>query len=112
MKNESMTAEIYTNGKIIYRNEHGKLHNENGPAVVWPDGGKDYYINGELHNENGPAVVESDGKMEFWVNGNLHNENGPAVVWPDGHEEHWMYDFLVSKAEFKAWKAKKTIKTN
>ena len=26
--------------------KHNKLHNETGPAAIYPDGKKDYYING------------------------------------------------------------------
>lgn len=90
------------------------LHKEDGPAVIWSDGSKEYFINGFLHNENGPAIVEynknfirnqwyldgvihrEDGPavehlnsngtsyQEYYRNGKLHREDGPAVIHPSG----------------------------
>lgn len=34
-------------GTIEYRNSAGELHNENGPAVLHPDGWCDWWINGK-----------------------------------------------------------------
>jgi hypothetical protein len=33
------------------------LHREDGPAVIWPHGTKEWYQNGVLHREDRPAVV-------------------------------------------------------
>ena len=57
----------YENGNIHYKKYYfnGKLHNENGPAVIdyYENGNKyyeEYYINGEFHREDGPALITID----------------------------------------------------
>ena len=50
-------------------NLEGKLHREDGPAVEWNDGDKEYYINGECHRENGPAIEWASGTKSYYING-------------------------------------------
>ena len=45
--------------------------------------------NGTWHREDGPAVEYANGLREWWVNGMRHRENGPAIEWPDG--TRWWY---------------------
>ncbi len=84
---------------------HMKLHNDNGPAVIEPDGEQLWYQHGKLHRTDGPAVIrDADGERfmrwmdydrdegwpnpelipygdkEWWVDGKLHREDGPAVI--------------------------------
>jgi hypothetical protein len=47
MNKETLTVYTDKDGTIRYFNVDGQLHHQNGPAVIWPDGGKDYYINGK-----------------------------------------------------------------
>lgn len=54
-------------------------------------GGEIYYhINGKLHREDGPAVILSDKHKEWWVNGYRHREDGPAIEYEDGTKEWWV----------------------
>jgi hypothetical protein len=69
--------------------KNGKLHREDGPAVVRMDGSQEWRKNGELHREDGPAVVYSFGRQEWWKNGQRHREDGPAVVYSFGQQEWW-----------------------
>ena len=46
------------NGDVILRKE-------------WEDGRIEWFENGKLHNENGYAVLTSDGDEEYWLNGEL-----------------------------------------
>ena len=39
-----------------------------------------HFYNGLLHKEDGPAVLYRDGTKEWWFNGIRHNNNGPAIV--------------------------------
>ena len=76
---------------------NGKLHREDGPAVVTPDDGKgngrkEWWINGKIHRENAPAVEYTDGSQEWWINGKIHREDGPAIEYVDGTKEWWLYD--------------------
>ena len=75
---------------LQWKNENGKLHNENGPAVIgYNENGnisyKLWYINGKLHNDNGPARIAyyKNGNVkykEWYVNDKCHNDNGPAYI--------------------------------
>ena len=56
---EHMTPKKSTtkDGVIHYR-LGGQLHNwEDKPAVIYPNGRKDWYYAGELHRETGPAIT-------------------------------------------------------
>jgi len=87
---ETLTVETDENGTTEYLNASGQLHNPNGPAIIWADGCKWYYINGKLHNPNGPAVIRADGDKSYYINGKLHNEDGPAVIYPDGYKAYYI----------------------
>jgi len=63
--------------------KHGKLHRENGPAVVKPDGTIKYYINNQLHRDNGPAVIRPDGQQIWYCRGRYHRIDGPAIILPN-----------------------------
>tara|TARA_R110002074_G_scaffold119654_1_gene252938 strand:- start:322 stop:777 length:456 start_codon:yes stop_codon:yes gene_type:complete len=100
-------AMVWVNGdKSYYIN--GKLHNANGPAVVYADGGKSYFINDQRHNPNGPAVVHADGRKWHYINGKLHNENGPAIVWTDGSKSYFINGKELTEAEFKTWQTEQS----
>ena len=54
--------------RVIWR-LNGKIHREDGPAVIWADGGQEWWLNDQIHREDGPAVVSSDGSQEWYLNG-------------------------------------------
>ena len=85
MKKETLTVETSENGTITYRNASDQLHNPHGPAVVWDNGSKWYYINDQLHNPDGPAIVGADGSKSYYINGKP-----------------------LSEAEFKSWQAQQS----
>lgn len=58
---------------------NGKLHREDGPAVVGRKGHEEWYLNGKRHREDGPAMELPAGYKEWWVNGIRHREDGPAI---------------------------------
>lgn len=79
---------------------NGKLHREDGPAVIWGNftlddnlppisGRHDWYKNGKMHRDDGPAIIWADGTREWYKNGNRHRDNGPAIIWANGYEEWW-----------------------
>ena len=67
-------VEVDHNGTRKYYNDAGQLHRVDGPAVVWRDGGKEWYQNGLRHREDGPAVVWKSGHTEWWLNGKKYTE--------------------------------------
>ena len=71
---------------------HGRLHREDGPAIIYPDGTQAWYLNDELHREDGPAVIYPDGTQAWWLNGKYHREDGPAIIYPDGSQRWYLND--------------------
>ena len=60
----------YEYGSKYWRNSKGKLHREGDkPAIVALDGYKSYWKNGRLHRDNGPAVIYQNGDVEYWLDG-------------------------------------------
>lgn len=79
---------------------NGKCHREDGPAVEWYDGNKAWYLNDKRHREDGPAIEYADGLKEWYLNGKLHREDGPAVEYPDGLKEWYLNgEFLTEKLD-------------
>jgi hypothetical protein len=37
--------------------------------IIVNEGNKFYFSNRKLHREDGPAIVFPDGKQEYWING-------------------------------------------
>jgi hypothetical protein len=52
--------------------------------VIWPDGSREWRDEqGRRHRVDGPAVIWSDGTQEWWREGRLHRDGDPAIVYPD-----------------------------
>jgi len=41
---------------------------------VYPDGSEDWRLNDERHRENGPAITYTNGAKEWWLNGKQMSE--------------------------------------
>ncbi len=50
------------------------LHREDGPAVEYISGLKEWHIRGLRHREDGPAVVFGDETIEWWLNDELYTK--------------------------------------
>ena len=50
-------------------NKQGDLHREDGPALEWATGRKEWYLNGNRHRPDGPAVEYLNGGKEWYLNG-------------------------------------------
>ena len=89
MKTYKVTVEYGTTK--WYDFESGKLHREDGPAVEWASGGKEWYRNGKLHREDGPACEYANGSKYWYRDGKYHREDGPAIEYASGGKE-WYRD--------------------
>lgn len=58
-----------------------------------------YYSNGDLHRENGPAIEWSDGTKEWYVRGVRHRSDGPAVIYPS-NTKAWYKNGIYTKTEY------------
>ena len=78
----------------------GKLHREDGPAIEYAGGSKEWYLHGVRHREDGPAREYSNGDKCWYLNDKLHREDGPAVEYSNGHKEYWVngeyLDFITN----------------
>lgn len=45
------------NGNRVWRNEDGNFHREDGPAIEYSSGDKEWWFDGKRHRTDGPAVV-------------------------------------------------------
>jgi hypothetical protein len=61
-------CEINKFGTKFWRINKGLLHREDGPAVEYTSGHKEWWVKGKLHRLEGPAVERHDGIKEWWVN--------------------------------------------
>lgn len=93
--------EFDKHGNLCFWNAQGKLHRENGPAVIYPDGSELWFLNNLQHRENGPAVERPNGFRSWHVNGKLHREDGPAVEFPDGRVQWRLNDVSLTESEFR-----------
>lgn len=82
---------VNEDGSIEYRNENGKLHNENNlPAYINRLGSQFWFKNGKLHRDgDDPAVIFTNGQKEWYKNNQIHRRKLPAVIYPDGTTEYW-----------------------
>jgi hypothetical protein len=99
------TLKKYSDGtKVWWLN--GKLHREDGPAVIWPDGTEYWYLNGKRHREDGPAYIGSNGRQLWYLN----NKNITKDVTNWASERNIDLnnmsdvDKMVLKIEIKMWK--------
>jgi hypothetical protein len=70
---------------------NGKLHREDGPAVIYARGTQMWYSNNKLHREDGPAIIYADGTQIWYRNGQRHREDGPAIIYADG-TQNWYHN--------------------
>ena len=64
------------------------------------NGTKTWYKNGKLHREDGPAIICHDGQKEWYKAGKRHREDGPAVEFFSGGKQWWVNDKRYTKEEF------------
>jgi len=86
--------------RIEYLNEKGQRHREDGPAIEWNNGSKEWYINGQCHREDGPAVEFSNGGKAWCINGKRHREDRPAREYSNGTKAWYINGYYYTEQEF------------
>jgi hypothetical protein len=61
-----MPKHIDNDGVIRFFNKKGEIHNQKGPAIIYPNGDKFYLIRNFLHRKNGPAIEWATGEKEYY----------------------------------------------
>ena len=62
-------------GNKKYYNKNGKYHREDGPAIEYANGNKEWYKNGKCHREDGPAVEWASGYKAWYLNNKCYGRN-------------------------------------
>ena len=75
--------------RTLWKDEAGRLHRVDGPAIERINGTNEWYLNGRLHREDGPAVNKYNGTTMWYFNGVLHRVNEPAITIPNEKKEWW-----------------------
>jgi len=81
---------------------NNQFHREDGPAIEWDNGDKEWWLNDQLHREDGPAFEWDNGDKEWWLNDQLHREDGPAIEYADGTKWWYLNGVEYTEAEFLA----------
>lgn len=80
-------------GDLIYWTKDEILHNESGPAVIFPDSSEFYIKNGLYDRADGPAIIAP--MIQIWVkSGIVSNNNGSAVEVKDLCKLHYYGGYL------------------
>ena len=87
------------NGTVRYY-KGSKLHREDGPAVIIPDGDKYYYRNNYLHREDGPALEFADGTKQYRINDKVHRLDGPAIISSNGNRKYFIEDVEYTRENY------------
>jgi hypothetical protein len=89
-------------GEIKRWYKNGKIHRDDGPAIITSNGAQHWYQNGELHKDDGPALICPYGSQHWYKHGLGHREDGPAVI-TDGYEE-WKINGKLHRVDGPAYK--------
>jgi len=81
-------------GSKFWYNDRNELHREDGPAIEWFEGSKEWWINHKRHREDGPAIENSDGGKWWYINHIRHREDGPAFEHANGGKMWYINDEL------------------
>lgn len=95
-------VEVDDVGTRRYYNSAGDLHRDEGPAVEYANGTKEWCQNGLHHRDNGPAFITARGTRKWAINGRLHRTDGPAIEWSDGGREWWVGGVKYTEQEYYA----------
>ena len=97
---EYKSTDKYGN-KYWYKDPEMKiLHREDGPAIEYASGTKEWYRGGLLHRKDGPAIEVPNGTKIWCLDGKNHREDGPAIEWFDGNKSWWLFDAKYTKEQY------------
>ena len=72
-------------------------------------GDKFWYDSDSLyHRDDGPAIEWAHGSKEWYKHGKCHREDGPAVELSSGYKAYWLEDIIYSEEEY--WEKIKELK--
>ena len=84
-------------------------HRENGPAIEFNNGTKEWYLNGKRHRVDGPAYDHQNGYKEWYVNNKLHRIDGPAIEYSNGDKSWYLNGKEYSEKEYEVLTKRKNL---
>ena len=69
-----MTKYYYRDGTVSAKYDTKGFHREDGPAIEYTSGDKEWWLDGRLHRVDGPAAEYSDGGEDWYVEGNRYTK--------------------------------------
>jgi hypothetical protein len=91
---------IDKDGTKRWYDSNGKLHRDDGPAVVYTNGHQSWYQHGQLHREDGPAIENASGDKSWYQHGLFHRDDGPAIIYASGRKLWYLTGSWVSFDEW------------
>jgi len=76
------------------------IHREDGPAIEWVDGDKEWFKDGKRHRINGPALKFSNGDKYWYLEGKHHREDGPAIEYENGYKRWYLNGRRYSEEKY------------
>jgi len=102
------TKKSFKRARKIFKNEAFYYIDPSGNDQWIMDGivttieDKEYWIkDGKLHRDDGPAIITSYNHKVWIQNGKLHRLDGPAIEWWDGNESFYIEGKEIAKKKFK-----------
>lgn len=86
-------------GNKLYIKRQTK-HREDGPAAIYANGRKEWWMHGKRHREGGPAIEDASGTKAWFLNDRKHRIDGPAIEWADGDVSWYLDGYWY---EFRYW---------
>lgn len=90
---EIISIQHKSDEKIWYEDVKFRYHRENGPAIEWNNGTKEWYTHGIRHREDGPAIEYNNGQKYWYLKGKLLN---PEKTINDLHYRSVYPDLVAS----------------
>ena len=73
-----MAKRVYSrSGVVKWLDDEGRVHHEDGPAIVWPHGTQWWYRHGGYHFAHGPADLYVDGSLVWYEKSRKLRERDP-----------------------------------
>ena len=64
---------IDSDGDKCWRLPCGQYHREDGPAIEWTNGDKEWWCRNKIHREDGPAVEYVNGSGYWYLHGEFYS---------------------------------------
>ena len=92
------------------RDDDGKLHCDDGAALIDQYGNKFWYQHGKQHREDGPATEYTDGSKFWFFRDMRHRIDGPASEYSGGRKDWFYFDERIECSSQEEFEQKVGIK--